>query len=284
MAIQIPRTRGQRGLQTVAALTVLFFGTAQAQAQTPPAAPATPAPAAPSATSASPSTPRAPATPTAVPDERPIDAEIPQSVEGPPGDMVPPPGDPAPPADVAPPPVAPENVPPPEPLPPPETVGPAPPPAPADNEGGLLVKDEAQANDLRRKGIGLMVAGGVVTLAGAITSIAFTVRGTQYEGLLLETAEEYNRTNCSSKISIKEGSKCDLLGKQVAKNTEGIEFDDRATRAAGAAIAAGVVITVVGGIVYRLGIKKLRSGDVARVRMQPAFGRNFNGLVLTGRF
>ena len=83
---------------------------------------------------------------------------------------------------------------------------------------------------------------------------------------------------------IHEGSKCEKLGQQRARNREGIEFGDRATRAAGAAIAAGVVVTVIGGIIYRLGINKLRSGDIARMRVQPAFGRNFNGLVLTGRF
>lgn len=265
MATEITSTRRHRGLQTVAALTVMFFGAAQAHAQTP-----TPTPA--------PQTTSAAAQPTPVPDERTIDAGIPESVEGPaspqPVDTV------APPEPVAPlPPV--DTVAPPE---PPTVVGPPPPPAPAVQDGNLVVKDEEQANDLRRKGIGLMATGGVVIVAGVITSIAFTVRGTQYENLLVDTEEQFNRGNCSSKVNVKEGSKCDQLGKQVDKNREGIEFGDRATRAAGAAIAAGVLVTVVGGIVYRLGIKKLRSGDIARLRMQPAFGRNFNGLVLTGRF
>ena len=45
-----------------------------------------------------------------------------------------------------------------------------------------------------------------------------------------------------------------------------------------------LVFSVIGGIIYRLGIKKLRSGEIARVRMQPMLSRGFSGLALTGRF
>lgn len=256
--IHMACSRGRRGLQTAAALTVFFFGATQAHAQTPPAP---------------------------IPDDRSLGEDVPQSIEALPSAETPPPAEPQAPVDVVAPPPVPEA--PPEPPPPSDVVGPPPPPTPPAgpaSDGNLLVKDQRQAQDLRRKGIGVMVAGGVVTLAGVATSIAFTVRGTQYENLLVQTDEEYNRTDCSSKPAINEGSKCDKLTKQRDHNRESIEFNDRATRAGGAAIAAGVVITVVGGIIYRLGINKLRSGDVARMKLQPAFGRGFNGLVLTGRF
>ena len=151
-------------------------------------------------------------------------------------------------------------------------------------QNALLVKDAEQANELRRKGIGIMITGGVITLAGTITSIAFTVRGTEYEKLLLTTSEQYNVADCSSKVTIKPNSKCDQLGKEIARDNAAIDFDDRATRVAGAAIASGVIVTVIGGIIYRLGIKKLRSGEIARVRMQPMLSRGFSGLALTGRF
>ncbi len=288
-------TRGRRGLQTAAALTVFFFSAAQASAQAPPTAPVPPT--APAPTSSAPpsspaptptrATPPTPAKPVPTPDARGLGDEVPQSVEAPPSPE-PPPTEP-PPTDVTGTPPVPET-PPSEPSPvadpvvaPPPTP-PTPPPGPANNDGSLLVKDQQQAEDLRRKGLGVLITGGVITLVGAATSIAFTIRGTQYERLLVDTEEEYNRSNCSSKAMIAEASKCDLLGKQRARNIEGIEFGDRATRAAGAAIAAGVVVTVVGGIIYRLGVNKLRSGNVSRVQMQPSFGRNFNGVVLTGRF
>lgn len=266
-------TRGRRGLQAAAALTVFFFSAAQAQAQTPPAPPAAPAAPAPAPTAP----PAAPA-PAPGSDPRALDAELPQAVEVAPSET------PAPEVAPAPPP-APAEPPPPEPPPAPETAAPPPAPAPAQyGDGNLLVKDEEQANELRRKGIGVMITGGIITLAGAATSIGFTIRGTQYENLLVDSTENYNRSNCSAKVMIAEGSKCDQINDQIAKNTEGVDFSDRATRVAGAAIASGVVITVVGGIIYRLGIKKLRSGDVARVKMQPALGRGFAGLALTGRF
>ena len=290
--IHMACSRGRRGLQTAAALTVFFFGATQAHAQTPPGPPAPASPTTASPTTASPTTPLSTprvtpptsATPAPTPDDRSLGEEVPQSIESPPSAETPPPAEPQAPVDV----VAPPPVPaaPPEP-PPSDVVGPPPPPTPPAgpaSDGNLLVKDQRQAQDLRRKGIGVMVAGGVVTLAGVVTSIAFTVRGTQYENLLVQTDEEYNRTDCSSKPAINEGSKCDKLTKQRDHNRESIEFNDRATRAGGAAIAAGVVVTVVGGIIYRLGINKLRSGDVARMKLQPAFGRGFNGLVLTGRF
>ena len=284
--IQTACTRGRRGLQTAAALTVFFFGAAQASAQVPappaPASSASPGAPAPTPTRATPPTP---AKPVPTPDARTLGDEIPQSVEAPPS-ADPPPTEPPPvPTDVAVPPPVPATPPPGPMIVPDPVVAPPPtPPGPANNDGSLLVKDQQQAQDLRRKGLGVMVTGGVITLVGAATSIAFTIRGTQYERLLVETQEEYNRSNCSGRVEIAVDSKCDLLGKQRARNTEGVEFGDRATRAAGAAIAAGVVVTVVGGIIYRLGVNKLRSGNVARVQMQPAFGRNFNGVVLTGRF
>lgn len=290
--IQTACTRGRRGLQTAAALTVFFFSTSQAFAQAPPGpapAPGTaPAPAS-SSTPATPAptpvraTPPTAAKPVPTPDARTLGDEIPQSVEAPPS-ADPPPSDP-PPTDVAaPPPETPLEPTVPDPVVAPPPIPPTPPPGPANNDGSLLVKDQQQAQDLRRKGLGVMITGGVITLVGAATSIAFTIRGTQYERLLVDTQEEYNRSNCSGRVEIAVDSKCDLLSKQRARNTEGVEFGDRATRAAGAAIAAGVVVTVVGGIIYRLGVNRLRSGNVSRVQMQPAFGRNFNGVVLTGRF
>lgn len=220
----------------------------------------------------------APATPT----ERGT-GEIPTSVEAPPPDPNAPP-----PTDVAPTP-PPEPVAPPEPPPTPptpDTVTPAPAPAAAPSDGNLLVKDEAQANSLRRKGVAIMVAGGIVTLAGLASSIAFTIRGTQYEGLLLNAEEDYNKYKkhgCAYE-AMREGSACDQLTKRISSHNETIDFNDRATKAAGAAIAAGVLVMVAGGIVYRLGIKKLKSGDIARMRLQPTIGRSFAGFSLQGRF
>ncbi len=286
-------TRARRGLQVVTTLTVLLFGSSQALAQAPAPAPAPPA-AAPKTTTA-PGTQRPAAAPKAppAPNERTLGDEIPLGVEGPAGtdpsapptEGPQPPPD-APPTDVSAPPVEPETPPQPEtpPEPAPETVAPAPPPSNANFGTDVLVKDEAQAKELRRKGAAIMITGGVVTIAGAITSIAFTIRGKQFDSLLIGSEEEYNRADCSSKVNVKEGSKCDLLSKRIASQNESIEFDDRATRAAGAAIAVGVVVTVVGGIIYRLGVKKLRGGELSRVQMQPAMGRNFGGLMLTGRF
>lgn len=171
---------------------------------------------------------------------------------------------------------------PPTPPPTPETV--EPPPA-APNSGDLLVKDEAAANDLRKKGIAVMVAGGIVTIAGLATSIAFTVRGTQFEGLLQTAQEDFNTRNCAYK-SYDADDPCGQLNQRVINHNEKIDFADRATKAAGAAIAAGVIVTVAGGIIYRLGIKKLKSGELARgrIQMQPAIGRNYGGLMLQGRF
>lgn len=290
-------TRG-RGLQTAAALTVFFF-TTTALAQTPApapvpptapppvAAPTTTAPKAATPPKTTPPTPpkstppSAPSTAPAGPDDRALGDEIPTSIEAPPAGEAPPPTDVA---SEPPPPEVPAETPPP---PPPETVGPPPPPTPplgGPQSDSITVKDQEAANDMRRKGLGIMIAGGVVTVAGAVTSIAFTVRGTQYEGLLIETEEAYNRANCSGKATIKPGGTCEQLSNQVDKNRASIDFDDRATRVAGAAIAAGVLITVAGGIIYRLGVNKLKAGNFARVKMAPAIGRNFGGLMLTGRF
>ena len=167
------------------------------------------------------------------------------------------------------------------PPPTPDTV--TPPPA---ADGNLLVKDEAQANSLRKKGLAVMIGGGVITLAGLATQIAFTIRGTQYEGLLKTAQEDYNVRNCAYKVDVKEGSPCDQLSGRINGHGEKIDFADRATKAAGAAIASGVLVMVAGGIIYRLGIKKLKSGDIAsrRFQMQPTMSRSYGGFVLQARF
>jgi len=172
--------------------------------------------------------------------------------------------------------------PPPATPPTPETVTP-PPTVPAGDDN-LLVKDEAQANQLRKKGIAVLVTGGIITIAGLATSIAFTIRGTQYEGLLKTAQEDYNVRNCAYKVDVKEGSPCDQLSGRINGHSDKIDFADRATKAAGAAIAAGVLVTVAGGIIYRLGIKKLKSGDIARMRVSPNFSPTGGGFVLQGRF
>ena len=199
--------------------------------------------------------------------------DVPTSIESPP-ETSPQTGDVGTPPPVAPPPATPPT---------PETVTP-PPTVPAGDDN-LLVKDEAQANQLRKKGIAVLVTGGIITVAGLATSLAFTFRGTQYEGLLKTAQEDYNVRNCAYK-NVKEGDPCDQLAGRVNGHNERIDFADRATRAAGAAMAAGVLVTVAGGIIYRLGIKKLKSGDIAsrRFQMQPAISRSFGGIILQGRF
>lgn len=203
--------------------------------------------------------------------------DVPTSIEGPP-ETTPPTGDIGTPPPTTEPPAT-------TPPPTPETVTP-PPAVPPAGDDNLLVKDEKQANELRKKGIAVLVTGGIITVAGLATSIAFTIRGTQFEGLLQTAQEDFNVRNCAYKVDVKEGSPCDQLSGRINGHSEKIDFADRATKAAGAAMAAGVLVMVAGGIIYRLGIKKLKSGELAsrRLQMQPAIGRNFGGLVLQGRF
>lgn len=288
---------GRRGLQATAAVVALLFAEGQAFAQAPPASPApvtpakppaptTPAPAptspapapAPTAAPAPAPTP-APTAPVGTPSERPT-GDVPTSVEAPPPDPNAPP-----PTDVSTPPPPTEPVaPPPEPTPPPPTPETVKPPPSPSADGGLLVKDEAAAHQLRKKGLAVMITGGVVTLAGLATTIAFTIRGTQYDRLLVAAQEDFYDTNCAYKLMPSKESKCGQLAARIDSHRETVEFDDRATKAAGAAMAAGVIVMVAGGIIYRLGIKKLKSGEIARMQVTPNVGRSFAGLSIMGRF
>jgi predicted HicB family RNase H-like nuclease len=130
----------------------------------------------------------------------------------------------------------------------------------------------------------VMITGGVVTLAGLATTIAFTIRGQQFERLLTAAQEDYYDENCSYKLMPSKESKCGQLAARIDGHRQTVDFDDRATRAAGAAMAAGVIVLVAGGIIYRLGIKKLKSGEIARVQVSPNVNRSFAGLSLIGRF
>lgn len=266
-----------RCLQIAATATALLVAQAPAFAQAPPAptspAPPSPPPAAPTAspgpapappgpgpTSPAPAPVTSPAPPAPAPEPAPSPDPGAWNPTGePPPVEAAPPTEPAPPAEPAP--------------PEPETAAPPPasPPPPA-----LTPADTAQAQKMRNAGAGTMIAGGIVTLAGFAVTLGFTLRGNKLEKDLVGAEDAYQLGDCSRVTS----GDCPSLTANRDEIRQGILDADRMTAVGGGILAGGILVTAIGGIIYRVGVRRLTNADVARVRVSPTFG----GLSISGRF
>ena len=255
--------RSPRRLAAVAVFTALCLGSSQALAQAPAAA-----------------------TP---PIDRTRAAEAPLSVEVPP-ELAPPPAPatepglapPTPPPDpnLAPPPPTdpnlappPPDAPPPDAPPPPDVVGPTPPPAPLDIPGPV---DPVGGEKLRKGGIGTMLGGGVLAALGFGMTLAFTIQGRKRQDELVLAEDQRQKDDCS-----RDGSKaCTALATQIKDLNSQMDSANRNTQVGGAIMLTGFVVMAVGGLVYRMGIRKLQGPALGRVKVSPSLG----GVVLSGRF
>ena len=153
---------------------------------------------------------------------------------------------------------------------PPVAEGPAPAPEPAAKP-----VDPVKANKLRVAGMGTMIAGGVLSLAGFAMILGFSIRGNKFEEKLVTIEDKFSTEGCSGKG----GKECNAIQAERTEIRNGILFSDYYTKLAGAGLAAGLLVTAIGGIIYRRGMKGL-SNNVARVRVSPSWG----GLSVSGRF
>lgn len=242
-------------LAAVAVFTALCLGSTQALAQAPAAA-----------------------TP---PSDRTLSADAPLAVEVPPEPAPPPstPGEPmappTPPAEPAPPPpMDPGLAPPPDAPPPPEpVVGPTPPPTPDVGPGPV---DPVGGQKLRKGGIGTMIGGGVLAAAGFGMTLAFTIQGRKRHDELVGAEDQRQKDDCS-----RDGSKaCTALAAQIKDLNNQMDSANRNTQIGGAMMLTGFVVLAVGGLVYRMGVRKLQPPALGRVNVSPSLG----GVVLSGRF
>lgn len=250
-----PTILSMRGLQVAATATALLFAQAPAFAQ-----PAGPAPA--------PTTSPAPEpAPEAPPAEPAPEAAEPEPAPEPPGELGAwEPGAPQPEPEPAP---APQAEPEPEPEPAAAApIGPEPPPA--------APVDAAGAQRLRTSGVGTMIAGGVISLVGFGMTLGLTVRGNKLERDLVGAEEAYQIDDCSRVAS----AECDRLTRERDDIRDGILKADRLTAISGGILAGGLLVTAIGGIIYRVGVRRLTDAHVARVRVSPSFG----GLSISGSF
>jgi hypothetical protein len=256
------RTARRTPLAAVAVFTALCLGSTQALAQAPSATP----------TTAPPAAPAAPAAPPAPDHTRSADAPL--SVEVPPPPLEPlPPAEPQPPGEPTPP-APPELAPPPEPPPTPAIVGPAPPPSPELPPPGPT--DPVGGEKLRKAGVGTMIGGGVLAALGFGLTLAFTIQGHKRHDELASAEDDRQRMDCSrmgSKTCTQLATQIDDLGKQIdSANTNG--------QIGGATMLTGFLVMAVGGLVYRMGIRKLQPPALGRVKLSPSLG----GVVISGRF
>lgn len=262
------RTNPMRALQVATTVAALLAAQSPAFAQPAPAAPvAAPAPAPAPAPAAAPApadrspAPDLPVEPEPLPPWTPT-SDVPTPPDSPPPGTPPPatPGEPATPLAGTPT----------EPA-----VGPEPPPAPAEPPPSPV--DIAAAKSMRKAGAGTMIAGGVAALGGFVVTLAFTLKGTKLENELITAESNYQLDNCSSTSS----SKCDGLKADRNAIRDGILSADNTARIGGGIILGGLLVTAIGGIIYRVGMKRLSNADnLSRVRVSPTLG----GLSLSGRF
>jgi len=113
-------------------------------------------------------------------------------------------------------------------------------PTPEERARGLL---------LRKTGSGLMIGGGVVAVAGLVTTIAFTAVGDRHQSAEQPVLDDVERANTGAQIG-------------------------------GITLASGIAIVAIGGIVFVRGKRLLEPQRVAHLRVVPALG----GVVVSGRF
>jgi outer membrane biosynthesis protein TonB len=110
-------------------------------------------------------------------------------------------------------------------------------------------EERVRGRRMRRAGIGLMTAGGVVSAVGLGLTIAYTVIGDRRE----EAADP-------------------VLAE--------IERAARGAQAGGITLASGIAVIAAGGIVFSLGNRQLGPQPVARLRVSPTL----RGVVVSGQF
>jgi hypothetical protein len=171
----------------------------------------------------------------------------------------------------------PEATAPPEP-PPPVVSEPPQPPAPVLPPPGPSPEDAARGNRLRTTGVGFMAAGGVFAATGFVLTLAFTLKSKSALRDQYASEEELQHLDCSRMSDPSQA--CDALAADLQGGKDKVRRFDRGATIGGALLIGGIGVVALGGILYRLGIKKLRPITTARLRLNPAYG----GMVLSGQF
>ncbi|MCA9690071.1 MAG: hypothetical protein KC636_10715 [Myxococcales bacterium] len=120
--------------------------------------------------------------------------------------------------------------------------------ATAEELGAVTHEDRVKAEKLRRAGVGVMIAGGVLAAAGLGVTLGFTIRANQLES------------------------------REAA--TEDIDQANMITQIGGGVLAGGIAMIAVGGVLLVTGKRRLHPPETARVSVSPTLG----GVLLRGRF
>jgi hypothetical protein len=121
-----------------------------------------------------------------------------------------------------------------------------------------------------------MIGGGVLAAIGAGLTIAFTIQGRKRHDELASAEDDRQRQDCSRMTS----KSCTQLATKIDDLNGQLTDANKRTQITGAMMLTGFVVVAVGGLVYRMGIRKLQPPALGRVKLSPTLG----GLVLSGRF
>jgi hypothetical protein len=152
-------------------------------------------------------------------------------------------------------------------------VGPTPPPTPEPLPGP---QDPVGGKKLRTAGIGTMIGGGVLAALGFGLTLAFTIQGRKRHDELALAEDDRQRKDCSRMPS----KSCTALATQITDLGNQIDSANKNGQIGGAAMLSGFVVLAVGGLIYRIGVRKLQPPALGRINVSPSLG----GVVLSGRF
>lgn len=135
-------------------------------------------------------------------------------------------------------------------------------------------KDRAKGEKFRKIGKFTMLSGGVIGLAGMGVALGFTARGNLHQKELIFAKEQLTAQGCSRTPG---RQYCSEIVDNIT-NVEGkIDSDDKFARFGGIAMLTGILVIGGGGVLYHLGIKRLKHSEFV---LAPTLG----GAVLSGRF
>jgi hypothetical protein len=133
-----------------------------------------------------------------------------------------------------------------------------------------------KARRLRLGGAYTMIAGGAIAATGLGLTIGFTIKGNKAESDRLSIEDARANRDCATSTS----SECTALRADLDANSEDIKGANQLARVGGILLVAGAATAIVGGVVYRRGVRLDDNPQQARIRISPALA----GAVVSGRF
>ncbi len=152
--------------------------------------------------------------------------------------------------------------------------------APTDDDALREKMGPDPGRKLRLAGMGTMVGGGAIALAGVAMAAFYGIKGREFSSKLQNSLNESGRNNCGESSAT---AQCPRIEGEIATwRKNGNQANNLAVALGVSLGGAGAVALVAGGLVFNEGNKRTKQWErgLANLRILPSL----RGVVLSGRF